>query len=201
MAKTTNIGQLQTVYPHDFYPASQWKSDMLWGATEIALADESLGAPPPVSTPTSRWRPAGPGPTWHRRTPGRDTLNLYDPGAIGESELIKAMRAAHSSPIAPRTLLAGLAKQLRLGESRATAIRSAWAPSSAPATPRRTPSACSSPTPSTSRPAARPSTVASPSSSSTTTSARTPGAAPSSSAPATRSRTACSPRSPTCPAP
>src|SRR5262249_25131247 len=39
MAKTTNVGQLVTVFPHDFYPATQWKSDMLWGAAEIALAD------------------------------------------------------------------------------------------------------------------------------------------------------------------
>ena len=45
MAKTTNVGQLVTVFPHDFYPATQWKSDMLWGAAEIALADEAAGAP------------------------------------------------------------------------------------------------------------------------------------------------------------
>jgi endoglucanase len=120
MAKTTHIGQLQTVYPHDFYPGTEWKSDMLWGATEIALADESTGAPAARVHAdlkvAARWARAYLAPA---NASGRDTLNLYDPGAIGESELIKAMRAAHSSPIAPRTLLAGLAKQLRLGESRA----------------------------------------------------------------------------------
>jgi endoglucanase len=46
MAKTTHVGQLVTAFPHDFYPATQWKSDMLWGATEIALADEAAGAAP-----------------------------------------------------------------------------------------------------------------------------------------------------------
>jgi endoglucanase len=43
MAKTTQVGQLVTAFPHDFYPATQWKSDMLWGAAEIALADEAAG--------------------------------------------------------------------------------------------------------------------------------------------------------------
>src|SRR5215470_15658303 len=41
MAKTSHVGQLVTVFPHDFYPATQWKSDVLWGAAEIALADEA----------------------------------------------------------------------------------------------------------------------------------------------------------------
>src|SRR5690348_12020186 len=45
MARTTGVGQLVTAFPHDFYPATQWKSDMLWGAAEIALADEAAGAP------------------------------------------------------------------------------------------------------------------------------------------------------------
>ena len=45
MAKTTNVGQLVTAFPHDYYPGAEWKSDMLWGAAEIALADEATGAP------------------------------------------------------------------------------------------------------------------------------------------------------------
>ena len=44
-AKTTDVGQIVTAYPNDYYPGTQWKSDMLWGATEIALADERLGVP------------------------------------------------------------------------------------------------------------------------------------------------------------
>src|SRR5271169_4800664 len=28
MAKTTDVGQLVTAFPHDYYPATQWKSDM-----------------------------------------------------------------------------------------------------------------------------------------------------------------------------
>ena len=44
-AKTTDVGQIVTAYPNDYYPGTEWKSDMLWGATEIALADERLGVP------------------------------------------------------------------------------------------------------------------------------------------------------------
>ncbi len=47
MAKTTDVGQLVTAFPHDYYPGTEWKSDMLWGAAEIALADEATGAPAP----------------------------------------------------------------------------------------------------------------------------------------------------------
>ena len=31
MAKTTDVGQLVTAFPHDYYPATQWKSDMAVG--------------------------------------------------------------------------------------------------------------------------------------------------------------------------
>ena len=93
-AKTTNVGQLVTAFPHDFYPATQWKSDMLWGAAEIALADEALHG-----TSLSR----GPAATLHRdlhtaatwakayikqgHRVGGDTFNLYDNGAVAEGEL------------------------------------------------------------------------------------------------------------------
>jgi endoglucanase len=44
MAKTKHVGPLLTTFPHDYYPGTEWKSDMLWGAAEIVLADEALGA-------------------------------------------------------------------------------------------------------------------------------------------------------------
>src|ERR1700677_5161489 len=43
-AKTTDVGQIVTAYPDDYYPGTEWKSDMLWGAAELALADEATGA-------------------------------------------------------------------------------------------------------------------------------------------------------------
>jgi hypothetical protein len=117
MAKTTDVGQLVTAYPHDFYPATQWKSDMAWGAAEIALADEATGAP------AARVRAdLAVAARWARAyiTQGHDdTFNLYDTGALAEAELMQAMRQAGSFPVAPGTLLRDLAAQLRAGLAQA----------------------------------------------------------------------------------
>ncbi len=113
MAKTTGVGQLVTAFPHDFYPATQWKSDMLWGAAEIALADEAAGAPAgrvraDLAT-AARWARA------YISQGHDDTFNLYDTGALAEAELLQAMRQAGSFPVPPGTLLRDLAAQLRAG--------------------------------------------------------------------------------------
>jgi endoglucanase len=118
MAKTSHVGSLLTAYPHDFYPGSQWKSDMLWGAAEIALADEAMHAPrarvQADLTVAARWARAY---IAQGHPAGGDTLNLYDSGALAEAELLQAMRDAHARPvISPRTLLADMAAQLKIGE-------------------------------------------------------------------------------------
>ena len=117
MAKTTGVGQLVTAFPHDFYPATQWKSDMLWGAAEIALADEETGAPAARVradlSVAARWARA------YMAQGHDDTFNLYDTGAVAEAELIQAMRQAGDFPVSPRTLLADMAAQLRAGLAQA----------------------------------------------------------------------------------
>jgi endoglucanase len=117
MAKTTSPGQLVTAFPHDFYPAVQWKSDMLWGATEIALADEAAGAPGAQVRAdlavAARWARA------YLAQGHDDTFNLYDTGAVAEAELIQAMRQAGDFPVPPATLLGDLAAQLRAGQAQA----------------------------------------------------------------------------------
>ncbi len=108
-----------TAYPNDYYPGTEWKSDMLWGATEIALADERLGVPraqlrSDLAT-AAKWARAY---IAQGHPAGSDTLNLYDTGAIAESELLQAMRAARMAPaIAPRLLINDLAAQLQVGET------------------------------------------------------------------------------------
>src|SRR5215472_5101516 len=117
MAKTTHVGQLVTAFPHDFYPATQWKSDMLWGAAEIALADEATGATSARVradlSAAARWARA------YIAQGHDDTFNLYDTGAVAEAELIQAMRQAADFPISPGTLLADMAAQLRAGQAQA----------------------------------------------------------------------------------
>jgi endoglucanase len=118
MAKTTHVGQIVTTFPHDYYPGTEWKSDMLWGAAEIALGDESLGirggrlrADLRVA---ARWARAY---IAQGHPAGGDTLNLYDTGAVGEAELLAGMRRAPFPPaIAPAALLSDLGAQLRVGE-------------------------------------------------------------------------------------
>ncbi len=118
MAKTTRVGQLVTAFPHDYYPGTEWKSDMLWGAAEIALADEATGASPArlqadLQT-AARWARAY---IAQGHAADGDTFNLYDNGAVAEAELLQAMRTAGGTPvIAPSALLGDLAAQLRTGE-------------------------------------------------------------------------------------
>ena len=117
MAKTTDVGQLVTAFPHDYYPASQWTSDMAWGAAEIALADEATGAPAEQLSAdlatAARWARA------YMAQGHSDTFNLYDTGAVAVAELLQAMQQAGVDPIAPSVLLGDLAAQLRTGEAQA----------------------------------------------------------------------------------
>jgi endoglucanase len=122
MAKTTDVGRIVTAWPYDYYPGTEWKSDMLWGAAEMALADEALHLP--ASQVEADLQTAG---KWARayikqgHPVGGDTLNLYDNGAIGEAELLQAMQEAREVPgsqvIAASALVNDLAAQLRLGEN------------------------------------------------------------------------------------
>ncbi len=119
MAKTSHVGAIKTTFPHDFYPGTEWKSMMLWGADEIALADEALGAPAARVRAdlavAARWAKAY---IAQGHPAGSDTLNLYDNGAIGEAELLQAMQQAGGTPvIEPHVLLADMAAQLRVGEA------------------------------------------------------------------------------------
>ena len=115
MAKTSHIGQLITAYPHDYYPGSQWKSDMLWGGAEITLAEEALHAPrhevQAAYDVAQKWAAAY---MAQGHPVGGDTLNLYETGAIGEAELLQASRDVWSG-VKPGAILADLARQLAGG--------------------------------------------------------------------------------------
>jgi len=116
MARTSHIGQLVTAYPHDYYPGSQWKSDMLWGADEITLAEKALHAPGrqiQAAYDTARhWAEAY---LAQGHPVGGDTLNLYDTGAIAEADFLQASYGMWTG-IRPGAILADLARQLQVGE-------------------------------------------------------------------------------------
>src|SRR5579859_4084291 len=110
LAQTTNVRSIVTTFPHDYYPGSQWKSDMLWRAAEIALADEALGARPGLHhdlAAAARWARAY---IAQGHPASGDTFNLYDTGAVAEAELLQAIRhSAGTPPIAPAALLDDMA--------------------------------------------------------------------------------------------
>src|SRR5690349_5464013 len=89
MAKTRHVGALVTTFPHDYYPGSEWKSDMAWGAAEIALADEALGG-----NSARLHRDLATAARWARAYIAQghpatgDTFNLYDNGAAAEADLL-----------------------------------------------------------------------------------------------------------------
>ena len=122
MAKTSGVGQLVTAFPHDYYPGTQWKSDMLWGAAEIVLADEATGAPAARLradlAAAAGWAQAY---IAQGHPAAGDTFNLYDTGALAEAELLQGMRQAPGirPVIGAGTLLADLAAQLRTGQAQA----------------------------------------------------------------------------------
>jgi endoglucanase len=118
MAQTSHVGTIMTAFPHDYYPGTEWRSDMLWGAAEITLAQQALGAPAgqihaDLAT-AAHWAKAY---IAQGHPAGGDTLNLYNTGAIAEAELLQAMRGPGGEQVIPPSeLLADLAAQLRLGE-------------------------------------------------------------------------------------
>jgi endoglucanase len=123
-AKLTNVGQIVTAYPNDYYPGTEWKSDMLWGAAELALADEATGAS--AAQLSSDLSTAA---YWAKQYIAQghpangDTFNLYDNGAVAEAELLQAMSSASqhgvggTPVISPSVLLNDMAAQLRTGEA------------------------------------------------------------------------------------
>jgi endoglucanase len=115
-AQTSHVSNILTTYPHDYYPGTQWRADMFWGATEIALADEALHLPnlrADLAT-AQRWARA------YLAEPRTDTLNLYDTGALAEAELLRALSGQPARPeygSLRGALLGDMVKQLKLGES------------------------------------------------------------------------------------
>ena len=110
---------LLTTGPHDFYPETEWRDDMEWGATELyfALQPGSLPAGLPHTDPLFYLTAAA---NWaHAYITGpndaRDTLNLYDVTGLAHFELYRALGLAGNPTglaVTQAALLADLKKQL-----------------------------------------------------------------------------------------
>ena len=119
LANTAPSGNLLTAIPFSFYPETEWRDDMEWGATELYFAVQGCGSGCPINLhPASyylqqaaHWANAyitGP-------NDAADTLNLYDISGLAHFELYRALSLAGNPSGLETTqaaLVADLVKQL-----------------------------------------------------------------------------------------
>jgi endoglucanase len=126
LAKTTNVGQLTTTAPYDFYPETEWRDDLELGGTELYYAT-SAGNLPPGQPHTNtyylqqaaRWAQS----YINNGEPNDgDSLNLYDVSGLAHYELYRAIgQAGNPSGLAvtQSQLLADLKGQVDTGVAQA----------------------------------------------------------------------------------
>ena len=112
--------RLLTVIPYSFYPETEWRDDLEWGATELARALQT-GSPPSGLPHTkagfylqraARWANAY---ITENATGGGDTLNLYDVSGLAHFSLHRALTEAGAPTdldTTPDALVADLKRQI-----------------------------------------------------------------------------------------
>ncbi|HXJ66295.1 MAG TPA: glycoside hydrolase family 9 protein [Actinomycetota bacterium] len=98
LADTNPSGHLLTVVPFDFYPETEWRDDLEFGATELAVALADRGTRPglPHTHAMHYLRLAAHWANAYLHGPGDagDVLNLYDVSGLAHAELVRAIRRA-----------------------------------------------------------------------------------------------------------
>jgi hypothetical protein len=117
-AKTSDVGELVTAYPHAYYPEDSWADDMELGATQLALAGAKLG-----DLRYFAWaRQATHWAKEYLASDSKDMLNLYDTSALAHAELVKLLRHGVFGPeVTEKQIIADLRRQLEIGTTRAAA--------------------------------------------------------------------------------
>ena len=128
LANTAPTGNLLTAGPFDFYPETEWRDDLEWGATELYFAVQSCGSTCPINLhPAAYYLQQA--ATWANAyltgpNDAADTLNLYDVTGLAHFELYRALALAgnpNGTGLATNqtALLADLEKQLNkaIGQS------------------------------------------------------------------------------------
>ena len=110
-AKTTDVGELVTAFPHAYYPEDHWQDDMEFGATELALATRALGRPGAdrYVRDAARWARA-----YIDSEPG-ESLNLYDTSALAHTDLAPLVRGSSGLAVTAADLVGDLRRQLDEG--------------------------------------------------------------------------------------
>jgi len=114
MARTTNVGELVTAFPHAYYPEDSWQDDMELGAVELALAARALHDRRGAAWLRAATHWAGE----YLASEHRDALNLYDTSALAHADLVRALRRGQRPPgleVGAGDLVADLRRQLESG--------------------------------------------------------------------------------------
>jgi hypothetical protein len=109
-AKTGNVGELVTAFPHAFYPEDSWADDMEYGAVELARAGRLLG-----DSRADGWlRAAAHWASVYIANPPGESLNLYDTSALAHAELIDTLSTVPLSglDVSVNKLIGDLKRQL-----------------------------------------------------------------------------------------
>ena len=112
----TAPGQLLTVIPYSFYPETEWRDDLEWGAAELYFATAAGGLPAglPHTDPSFYLGQAAHWANAYMTGPGdaADTLNLYDTSGIAHYDLYRAIGQA-GNPAGLETTQAALVADLK----------------------------------------------------------------------------------------
>src|SRR5215469_13432106 len=116
LANTAPSGNLLTAAPFSFYPETEWRDDLEFGATELyfALAGGSLPAGLPHTDPLFYLQKAASWANAYITGPNdaADTLNLFDVSGLAHFELYRALGLA-GNPSGLATTQAGLLADLK----------------------------------------------------------------------------------------
>ncbi len=112
LAKTENVGQLVTAFPHAYYPEPSWTDDLEFGATQLALAAKVLH--------DKRYHQfARTAAHWAKvfvATQDPDTLNVYNISALAHADLARLLKAGiPGAEVTEAQVVGDLRRQLQQG--------------------------------------------------------------------------------------
>lgn len=112
LAKTSDVGELVTAFPHAYYPEGSWTDDLEFGATQLALAAKALN--------DNRYGQfARAAAHWAKEflaTGDPDTLNVYNISALGHADLAPLLRkGVPGAEVTEAQVVGDIQRQLRQG--------------------------------------------------------------------------------------
>ncbi len=100
LAQTEKVGELLTASPHEYYPETEWRDDLEWGAAELFFATNAGALPEGLPhadaqfylRKSAHWAKANIASANH----AGESLNLYDVSALAHFELHRALKGEAS---------------------------------------------------------------------------------------------------------